>query len=76
MKRSEYLWNDELYAARWRANFAIIYCELLKEKAQDEGIADLESMKTKIAEAEKAAKAASAKYHIIAAEKEGKTNEQ
>lgn len=75
MKQSECLWNDELYTARWRAKVAIMYCELLKEKAQDEGIADLEPMKTKIAEAGKAAETASAKYYAIAAEKEGKTNE-
>lgn len=79
MKRFESFRDDELsvelHDARWSASFAIIYFALLKERAQYEGTADLEPMKTKIAEAYKAAKDASAKYHAIAAEKEGKTNE-
>ena len=35
------IWDDEIYAARWSANIAIILCELLKEKVQNENFTEI-----------------------------------
>ena len=63
------IWDDEIYAARWRANIAIIYCEILKEKVQNENFTDDPYWVERIKQAEADAAAKREKYEIILCQK-------
>lgn len=63
------IWDDEIYAARWSANIAIIFCELLKEKVQNENFTEDPYWVEKIKQAEADAEAKREKYERILCQK-------
>ena len=63
------IWDDEIYAARWSANIAIILCELLKEKVQNENFTEDPYWAEKIKQAEADAEAKREKYERILCQK-------
>lgn len=63
------MWDDEIYAARWKANVCIIYCELLKEKVQSENLTDDPYWEERIKQAEADAEAKREKYEKILCQK-------